>query len=177
MVKARKQRYKFEEKGNYNISSSQLLLSNVVGMYGIYHGQDGLQQIYDKIHTNTKVLKKCLEMIYINVISNIFFDTLIINDLDSDKIIKDLQDKGYLVRPINKTRFSITIDETISTTDITYILNIIKRSIGNESSSGLYNKNNMFRYNETLLSVIPSYLLRNTTILEDNVCHKYKVNI
>ena len=163
-----------KDKATSNICTSQSLLTNVVAMYSIYHGRDGLEQIYDKIHTNTKVLKKCLEMIYIDVISNTFFDTLVIDDLDSNKISRDLQDKGYLVRYIDKNRFSITMDETIQTTDIIDILNIIKKTIGNESCPGLFNKNNIYRYKETVFNVIPNNLIRNTYILEDDIFKKYR---
>ena len=164
-----------KEKATSNICTSQSLLTNVVAMYGMYHGADGLKEIYDKIHLNTQVLKKGLEQMYICVDSNMFFDTLLIDDMDSKNIYESLAKAGYLIRYIDETHCTITLDETHHTKDLITILNIIKKAIGNDASN--FSKCRIDRMRENINDtndIIPQALKRTTPFLEDSVFKDYQ---
>ena len=122
-----------KDKATSNICTSQSLLTNVVAFYAMYHGRNGLQNIYDNIHNKTLALKKGLEQLYIDVKSEVFFDTLWIEDADTQSIYEDLKNNGFLIRLIDDSNFTITLDETHRITDIVDILNIIKTAIYNDA--------------------------------------------
>ena len=64
------------EKATSNICTAQVLLAVIAGMYGVYHGPDGLKQIAKRIHGYTVLTKKLLESLGIRVITSEYFDTL-----------------------------------------------------------------------------------------------------
>ena len=64
------------EKATSNICTAQVLLAVMAGMYGVYHGPEGLKQIASKIHGLTKLTKLGLESIGVKVLTKTFFDTI-----------------------------------------------------------------------------------------------------
>src|SRR5690606_36068469 len=55
------------EKATSNICTAQVLLAVMAGMYGVYHGPDGLKKIAAKIHGLTKLTKSGLEQLGVEV--------------------------------------------------------------------------------------------------------------
>lgn len=69
------------EKATSNICTAQALLANMAGFYCIYHGEEGLKNISQRINTQTKYLAQTMIGFgYDLVESNNIFDTLVFND-------------------------------------------------------------------------------------------------
>ncbi|MFH0759465.1 MAG: aminomethyl-transferring glycine dehydrogenase [Bacteroidota bacterium] len=66
------------ERATSNICTAQALLASMAGMYGLYHGQEGLQRIASNIHTGAAYLAAQLKSLEYKVVHEDFFDTLLI---------------------------------------------------------------------------------------------------
>ena len=64
-----------EEKATSNICTAQVLLGVMAGMYGVYHGADGIKSIASNIHGKTKLLAQGLETLGYEQ-DETYFDTL-----------------------------------------------------------------------------------------------------
>ncbi len=64
------------ERATSNICTAQALLASMSGMYGVYHGPDGLSRIASNIHTGAAYLASQLRELGYTVMNDNFFDTL-----------------------------------------------------------------------------------------------------
>jgi glycine dehydrogenase len=120
------------DKATSNICTAQVLLAIMAGMYGVYHGPDGLKRIAGKIHGLTKKLDNALsEMGYAQQNAN-YFDTLHVVDLSGEELNK-IQSLA-LGRKINLrymgNTIGIAIDETCNQSDIQDIVNCFAEARG-----------------------------------------------
>ena len=67
------------EKATSNICTAQALLAIMAGMYGVYHGPNGIKGISLEIHSNTVLLAEGLKQLGFRQINTSFFDTLLIS--------------------------------------------------------------------------------------------------
>src|SRR5210317_2653616 len=72
------------EKATSNICTAQALLAIIAAAYVIYHGPERLKNIASKINYNARYLKKSLQEVGLKIISNKFFDTLVIEDSNAE---------------------------------------------------------------------------------------------
>lgn len=102
-----------QDKATSNICTSQSLLANVVGMYGIYHQHDGLSNIANDIHTKTKNLAHILNQIGVDIVHNQFFDTLYIKTPYAEDIMNTLAVKNriMIVKMSDADELLISLDE------------------------------------------------------------------
>jgi len=64
------------EKATSNICTAQALLAIMAGMYGVYHGPNGLRQIANSIHSKAAALHAALSQLGLKSVSDQFFDTV-----------------------------------------------------------------------------------------------------
>src|SRR5207248_188210 len=64
------------EKATSNICTAQVLLAVIAGMYGVYHGPDGLTAIAGGVHRKAAVLAASLRAAGCTVAHENFFDTV-----------------------------------------------------------------------------------------------------
>ncbi|MDO9590290.1 MAG: glycine dehydrogenase (aminomethyl-transferring), partial [Microcella sp.] len=64
------------DKATSNICTAQVLLAVMAGMYGVYHGPDGLRRIAERVHAETTSFAARLRSARIEVAHTTFFDTL-----------------------------------------------------------------------------------------------------
>ena len=83
------------EKATSNICTAQALLAIIAAAYAIYHGPERLKNIASKINYNTRYLKRSLQEIGLKIISNKFFDTLVIEDSDSEEWFNKSVNRRY----------------------------------------------------------------------------------
>jgi glycine dehydrogenase len=152
------------EKATSNICTAQVLLAVMAGMYGVYHGPNGLKYIANKIHQLAYTLHDELTKIGILQINDTFFDTLNIQVSDI-KIIKDtaelLNVNFYYT---NKNTVSISLNETSTLSDVNEIVKIIAKS-----------ENKLFTEVTSVNPqvTIPQNLSRTSSFLENPVFNSY----
>ena len=117
------------EKATSNICTAQVLLAVMAGMYGVYHGAEGLKKIASKIHGLTKLAKQGLESLGIEVLTNAFFDTITVK-ADEAKL-KDIAEKNEVnFRYFGDGRVGIAFDEAKELEDVELVLSIFAESLG-----------------------------------------------
>jgi glycine dehydrogenase len=117
-----------KEKATSNICTSQALLAIMAGMYAVFHGPKSLQQINNKIHNLANSLAQNLKKHHINILTDSFFDTITLTNLDQEKfnsITSRAKGKNRFFNTTVKNTISISFDETHSLADVEDILNII----------------------------------------------------
>ena len=113
------------DKATSNICTAQVLLAIMAGMYGVYHGPDGLKNIAKRINASANLLNHALVLAGYKQVNTDYFDTLCIEaDLN---VQKNIQEKA-LKEGINFRYFDnyigISLDETTSLQDLQNIVDI-----------------------------------------------------
>lgn len=119
------------EKATSNICTSQALLANMAGFYAVYHGEEGIRNIAERIHLIAGFLAhKTSELGYRQLNKN-FFDTLRIS-LPRHVKREDIEwlslDLEMNFRYFENGDVGISIDETTNLDDINWILEVFARA-------------------------------------------------
>lgn len=116
------------EKATSNICTAQVLLAVMAGMYGVYHGPEGLKYIANKIHQLTYTLHDELTKLGILQTNNTFFDTLNVKV----KNLKAIKDNAELLKVnfyyASDDSISISLNETTELSDVNEIVKIIAKA-------------------------------------------------
>ncbi|GAP96037.1 glycine dehydrogenase (decarboxylating) [Leptolyngbya sp. NIES-2104] len=111
------------DKATSNICTAQVLLAVIAGMYGVYHGAEGLKNIADRIHRMTAQLAIALRQAGFKLGSEPYFDTLRVEvPGKADQILAQALKRGINLRKIDADTIGISIDETTSQRDLLDIL-------------------------------------------------------
>jgi len=125
------------DKATSNICTAQVLLGIMAGMYGVYHGPEGLKKIATRINASANLLCHALKLAGYNQINTDYFDTLCI-EVDSS-LQKSIQERALKVE-INLRYFEnyigISIDETTNLKDIQNISDIFS-SVANSNKEDI----------------------------------------
>ena len=116
------------DRATSNICTSQVLLAVMAGMYGVFHGAEGLKKIAKNIHKLTILLENNLSKIGIKQLNKFYFDTLRL-ELPSKKIKKVAVINKINFNYINDNEISISINESTSSKDIQKIVDTIAKSL------------------------------------------------
>jgi glycine dehydrogenase len=106
------------EKATSNICTAQVLLAVMAGMYGVYHGPDGLRRIAGRINAVTNVLAAGLEKMGLALPSTPWFDTLRVEVGDADAVMAAALDRGINLRKIDDRSIGVSLDETVTESDL-----------------------------------------------------------
>lgn len=108
-----------------NICTAQVLLSIMAGMYGTYHGPEGLKAIAGKVHGLAKTLEAVLKPLGFHQLNANYFDTLLINANGKTAEIRKAAEAAEInFRYFENGNIGISIDETTELSDVTDIANI-----------------------------------------------------
>ncbi|MBT5926052.1 MAG: aminomethyl-transferring glycine dehydrogenase, partial [Verrucomicrobia bacterium] len=148
------------EKATSNICTAQALLANMSAMYAIYHGPERLKKIATYVHQMTRTLAAGIEANGHRIEHLSFFDTLRIglHSGNADSLMEKAKEKGINFRKIDRQTIGISLDETVTLTDIQDICSLF----GSESSESIQEG-----------IAIPNDLIRTSSYLTDKVFHKY----
>jgi glycine dehydrogenase len=126
------------EKATSNICTTQALLSIMAGMYGVYHGAEGLKNIALRVHGLTTILATELTALGYTLLHNSYFDTLTIDLTGNDA----LKAKVKEVALKNETNFNydcmgvgVALDETTLPEDVAAIIAIFAEATGKKYDS------------------------------------------
>ena len=151
------------DRATSNICTAQVLLAVMAGMYAVYHGNEGLKEIGNKVHFMASTLSnKLSELGLVNINKN-FFDT--ISFKADKKSILSLSEKKEInfYYPSDKL-VSISINETTTIDDLNKIVEVFAEYTGNKTDK-INVLNNYIN--------IPDDYKRNTGFLKDKVFSKY----
>lgn len=114
------------EKATSNICTAQVLLAIMAGMYGVYHGPEGLKVIANRIHSLTRYLDENLKNLEINQLNKYYFDTLKIEagKVSLDKIKKTFLENRINLRYYGDKYIGISVDEAADLKDIQKIASL-----------------------------------------------------
>jgi glycine dehydrogenase len=106
----------------------QALLANIAAMYGIYHGPSGLRTIATRTHNLACLLAAGAEKLGHSVSRDApFFDTVCISPSNGDAVAVCKKATTFRInfRKLDKTRLTISLDETTTVEDVNDILKVL----------------------------------------------------
>jgi glycine dehydrogenase len=114
------------EKATSNICTAQVLLAVMAGMYGVYHGPEGIRNIAERVHRLTRVLASGLKQLGHAVSHTDVFDTLHITPAPgtADRIRKAAEAEGFNFRQFADGAIGITLDEVSDPAEINRIIGV-----------------------------------------------------
>lgn len=122
------------EKATSNICTAQALLANMTTFYAIYHREEGLTKISQRIHFLAQYLARGLEQMGHKLVeTKNFFDTVVVQFSDSskrDQLYEALLQKETNARKIDENKLGFSVDEVKTVSCITKLLENIQHVSG-----------------------------------------------
>src|SRR6056297_892240 len=154
------------EKATSNICTAQVLLAVIAGMYAVYHGPEGLKKIASKIHGLTKLTKKGLEAMGVEVVTETFLDTITVK-ANAAKVREVAEKHEVNFRFIDEDTIGISFDEAKHLEDAQMVLNIFAEALGKKNSFDVNNES------ESAEVDLPAELKRGSDFMDHPVFHLY----
>ena len=155
------------EKATSNICTAQVLLAIMAGMYGVYHGPDGLRAIASKMHHLTSLLSAGLSRMGYKQQNKHFFDTLTVSVTPEDnaRIRSNAQARQINLRYEANNRIVVALDEKTTVSDIETLLQVFAPDAGASHS--------IEEIGSHAKSGVPAELSRASTFMTNPVFHRY----
>ncbi|MBQ6977921.1 MAG: aminomethyl-transferring glycine dehydrogenase [Paludibacteraceae bacterium] len=123
------------ERATSNICTAEALSAMMAGMYGVYHGAEGIRQIAEGIHSKATYLNEMLQAYGYAQENAEFFDTLKISLQDSEVSLQTLrekaEEKGINLYYAPEGWIGLSIDETVDLYDMNDLITLFAEASGN----------------------------------------------
>ncbi len=112
------------EKATSNICTAQALLAIMAGMYGVYHGPEGVKAIATRIHAMTQTLRAGLLKLGHTIGDDLVFDTLRIRPAgrSAQQVLEAARARRINFRDFADGTVGVSLDETVTRDDLAGIL-------------------------------------------------------
>ena len=121
-------------KATSNICTAQVLLAVIAATYAAYHGPNGLKAIAQRIHNQALNVAKMAENSGQKVVHKKFFDTVLIETSNADKLFNAFLQNGLNIRKIDNTHVSISVDETTNASTMEKIAKSLSTEVKNQEN-------------------------------------------
>ena len=147
------------EKATSNICTAQVLLAIIAGMYGVYHGPEGLKGIAQRTHSYMNDFVASLTRSGYEVLTENWFDTITIKILGkADLYVEKALQRGLNIRLIDSDHIGVSFDET---TNREIVNNLLLVFTDKEPETGV-------------ASSLPEKLLRKSSFCQQPVFSLYR---
>lgn len=152
------------DRATSNICTAQALLAIMSGMYAVFHGPEGLEEIAEDIHTKTVRLKKALEQAGQKVLTENTFDTLTLELEEGDKAkLRALAEQSRINFWYYDRGIKMSLDETTMESDLHHIWSVFQKALSLEGELPAKNE----------VDASPQ-MRRTSSYLEHEVFHLYR---
>ncbi|HHH49586.1 MAG TPA: glycine dehydrogenase (aminomethyl-transferring) [Saprospiraceae bacterium] len=153
------------EKATSNICTAQALLAIMAGMYAVYHGEEGIKAIANRIHQLTKALDSNISKLGYIQKNKYYFDTLCLEVSSKLKQrIKNLAEATGINFHYTRTTVQIALDQTTSEDDVITIIMVLAKA---------KRKSHKAILRSTKKLKLPTSLVRKTAYLTHPIFHQH----
>ena len=110
------------EKATSNICTSQVLLANIAGMYGVWHGPEGIRRIARRVASLAASAAAAVRAAGLTVRHAAFFDTVSIDGVDADALVASARAGGFNIRRLSAGSVAFSMDEAATQDEVTALL-------------------------------------------------------
>lgn len=124
------------DKASSNICTAQVLLAIMAGMYGVYHGPKGLQEIAQRVSAFADVAGQSLAQAGHALSHQDFFDTVVFKPAQGNaaELLKQAEQAGFNLRAIDAERIGLSLDEKTTICELSSLLAVLCGAKWDESA-------------------------------------------
>jgi len=119
------------EKATSNICTAEALSAMMAGMYGVYHGAEGIREIAEGIHGKAVYLSEMLQAYGYEQENAEFFDTLKITVSDTQALREKAEEMGINLYYDPQGWVGLSVDETVDIDDMNDLIELFAEASGN----------------------------------------------
>jgi len=151
------------EKATSNVCTAQVLLAVIAGMYGVYHGPEGLRAIAARVHRRTAALAKALQSLGYRLGHTAFFDTLAVETdaATAARLHEAARALRINLRSLDSTRVGVSLDETVTEADLQDLVRIF--ALGRSAPAPALDS-----------EALPGAFLRSSAFMTHPVFHRHR---
>ncbi len=154
------------EKATSNICTAQALLANVAASYAVYHGPDGLTDIADHVHAQTRALVAGVTALGIAQTNAHYFDTVVfrLTAAQAASVRTASVAAGFNLRHVGDTEIGVSLDEMTTPEEVATLVGVFASAVAKAAAPAVVPAGD----------ALPPALRRTTAFLTHPVFHRHR---